>query len=131
MSATPPLDSAAKLWLSFLAAAVLAGVTIVVYNLIHDNPVVVPRPEPSVATVESTRQPANPFPADTLSKMNPFPAVNPSQFSTPAEKVAQRKMMIEKQATYLSELYSTHSNTPSLATPEQVEEMRKEGRMAW
>ena len=131
--ASPPLDSAAKFWLSFLAAAVLVGVTIAVYNLIHDTPVPPgePRLQSSVATVEPTRQPVNPFPSATPAPVIPFPTPNFSKFSTPAEKETQRKMMIEKQASYLKDVYSHHSNTPSLATPEQIEEMLKEGRMAW
>ena len=130
---SPPLDSAAKFWLSFLAAAVLAGVTIAVYNLIHENPLAPERvrPEPSIAIVDPNHQTANPFPSVAPTPVIPFPAPNFSKFSTPAEKEAQRKIMIEKQASYLKEVYSHHSNTPSLATPEEVEEMRKEGRMAW
>jgi len=127
MRSTPSaLDSSAKRWLIFLAVTVLAGSTIAIYSFIHENSATQQQPPPVTASVETaTSQTVSSEPPSPFSEAN-FPS-----FIAPEAKAEIRKEMINKQADYLKELPSKYSNTPSLATPEEVEEMRKSGRMAW
>ncbi len=128
MRSTPSaLDSSAKRWLIFLAVTVLAGGAIAIYSFfIRENSATQQQASPVTASVETaTSQTVSSEPPSPFSEAN-FPS-----FISPEVKAEIRKEMINKQADYLKELPSKYSNTPSLATPEEVEEMRKSGRMAW
>ena len=55
-----------------------------------------------------------------------FPPLPP----TPAEREKTRQEIVHQQAGYLRDLAAKHPKTASLATPEQIAEMEKAGRVA-
>ena len=124
MSSNPSaLDSSDKRWFIFVAVTILTGGAILFYGFIHENSATQP---PVTVSVEATT-------SQTVSSEppSPFSEANFPSFIAPEAKAEIRKEMINKQADYLKELPAKYSNTPSLATLEEVEEMRKSGRMAW
>ena len=131
MSTTPSaLDSTAKFWLFFLGLTVLAGVGLLIHSSALDH---VPQKKPEAPmTFNSgpTAQPNDPSLSPTWSPDHALPESIFSPTITPEEKAAKQKALIDAQAEYLRELHAKYPNTPSLATPEQIEEMRKSGRMA-
>jgi len=127
---SPPLDSSGKFWLIFMAVTVLTGVAIGIYSFFpHDLATLkLPAPPPpATAHAAATLQ------AVTTNESFPevsFPESNSSQPITPEGKAAQYKELVNQQADYLRDLHSKYPKTSSLATAEQVEEMRKSGRIA-
>ena len=129
---SPPMDLSAKLWLVFMAATALTGVAIVIYRFSADTPAAArrPPPAPTITAVEPAPQPASPVSPDGLLPVDLFPESGFSQPATPEGKAALHKAMVNQQADYLLELRAKYPKTASLATPEQIEEMRKSGRLA-
>ena len=126
---SPPLDSSGRFWLIFLAVTVLAGIAIGIYSFLpnHLAPSKLPAHTPATANAESTPQAVTPN--ESFPEVS-FPESNPSPPITPEGKAAQYKEMVNQQADYLLDLRSKYPKTSSLATPEQIEEMRKSGRLA-
>jgi len=124
-----PLDSSGRFWQIFLAVTILAGVAIGIYSFFPNHLATsrLPAHTPATTTAESSPQPVTPN--ESFPEVS-FPESNFSQPITPEGKAAQLKVMINQQADYLRDLHSKYPKTSSLATPEQVEEMRKSGRIA-
>jgi len=81
-------------------------------------------PKPQITTIvrHAVVDPPEPPPVDW--NFPPLPL-------TPAEQEKARQEMVHKQAEYLREWAAKDPHTESLATPEQIAEMEKEGRLAW
>ncbi|MGD0016358.1 MAG: hypothetical protein ABSC38_02415 [Verrucomicrobiia bacterium] len=131
MSATKvPLDSSSKWSLAALAAAIVISVVIIVRSFI----------EP-VSPLRKVDDSVRPTPAQRPPAVEPvlYPAQQAPTapvFSQSAETpdAAQQKVIhmesVHKQAEYFRQLVAKHSKTASLPTPEQIDEMEKNGLLA-
>ena len=130
-STSPPMDSSAKFWLMILAVTVLSGVAVVIYSFTSGSAAVTRQTLPTRAT--GTAEPEPPVtpvvPDIQLPFDSPF-ATSFSQPTTPEARAEIHKEMVNRQADYFQELHSKYPKSASLATPEEIEEMRKSGRLA-
>ena len=131
MSATKvPLDSSSKWALAALAAAIVISVVIIVRSFIE--PVSLPPKVDDSVRPTAAQRPLAIDPVLYPAQQAPTTPVFPQTTETP--DAAQQKVIymksVHEQAEYFRQLVAKHPKTASLPTPQQIDEMEKNGLLA-